>query len=125
MDALIQDFERDGFVAIRGAFGGETLRECVSVIEKEWLTQGLDSQNPATWTKPVVRINCPDGPAFKAAGGSQKIRSAYDAFLGKDGWETHQGVGGTNPSKKPFCLVKGPKTCPVEEIMIESLGSHK
>lgn len=105
--SLVESFKRDGFVAVREAFGGESLRQCAAAIEKELLEGGVDPRDAATWTKPVVRINCPDGPAFKAAGGSPKLHAAYNALLGQDGWETRQGVGGTVPVRFPSAVDPG------------------
>src|ERR1043166_8722953 len=50
-----------------------------------------------TWTKPVVRVNCPEAPAFAAAGTSSALAAVYDALLGPDQWIRRAGVGGRTP----------------------------
>src|ERR1041384_5698954 len=54
-----------------------------------------------TWTKPVVRVNCPEAPAFAAAGTSSALAAVYDALLGPDQWIRRAGVGGTVPIRFP------------------------
>ena len=56
----------DGFVAIRGAVAADVVWQCVRLIENELRARGVDPLDPATWTKPVVRFVCPEGPAFAA-----------------------------------------------------------
>jgi hypothetical protein len=68
---------------------------CVEVIEEELRGQAVDPHDPTTWTKPVVRIPCPEGPAFAAAGTSSALREVYDALLGPGRWIPREGVGGT------------------------------
>ena len=62
---------------------------------------------PATWTRPVVRISCPEGPAFAAAGTSSKLHAAYDDLLGVNGWIARAGVGGSVPVRFPSSIDPG------------------
>jgi len=70
-------FVEDGFLVIREAIAPETVRACVNIIENELLARGVDCADPVTWTEPVVRIPCPDAPAFAAAGTSPRLWETY------------------------------------------------
>ncbi|HET6974707.1 MAG TPA: phytanoyl-CoA dioxygenase family protein [Pyrinomonadaceae bacterium] len=98
---LINNFVADGFLVVRGAVAPEVVRECRSVIENELRALSVDTNDPTTWTSPVVRIPCPDSPAFTAAGTSPELWRMYDALLGPGSWVQRQGVGGTIPVRFP------------------------
>ena len=91
----------DGFVAIRGAVAADVVWQCVRLIENELRARGVDPLDPATWTKPVVRFACPEGPAFAAAGTSAALSAVYDELLAPGGWIPPRGVGGTVPVRFP------------------------
>lgn len=101
MSTLVDEFCENGFVAIRGAVANADVRDCVAVIEAAVRETGVDLREPSTWTRPVVRIVCPDGPAFAAAGTSPALHEAYDALLGPGRWIERAGVGGTVPVRFP------------------------
>src|SRR5687768_13897342 len=101
MTDLIDNFVRDGFVVVRGAVAPDVVRACVEQIGGELRARSLDLDDPATWTEPVVRINCPEGPAFAAAGTSPALWRMYDALLGPGRWVRREGVGGTVPVRFP------------------------
>src|SRR5205809_5530100 len=94
MTTATDSFYADGFVAVRGAVATDVVRQCVLMIEDELRAGGVDAGNPATWTKPVVRLSCPEGPAFAAAGTSSALCKVYNQLLGPDRWIRRQGVGG-------------------------------
>jgi hypothetical protein len=94
-------FVEDGFLVIRGAIAPDTVRACVEIIENELRARGVDCADSATWTEPVVRINCPDAPAFADAGTSPKLWETYDGLLGPGSWVQREGVGGTIPVRFP------------------------
>jgi hypothetical protein len=94
-------FVSDGFVVVRHAVPGDIVRRCVEVIETELCARGVDGRDRSTWRMPVVRIPCPEGPAFAAAGTSPALAQAYDALLGAGRWIRHEGVGGTIPVRFP------------------------
>jgi hypothetical protein len=96
-----EGFLENGFVVIRGAIAPSVLRECIDAIESELRRHDVDPQDPKTWTKAVVRFNCPEGPAFARAGTSPALWEVYDALLGSGRWVPRQGVGGTLPVRFP------------------------
>jgi hypothetical protein len=97
----IDRFCEDGFLVVRGAVAPDVVQDCVAVLHDELRLRGIDPANPRTWTKPVVRVNCPEAPAFAAAGTSSALAAVYDALLGPDQWIRRAGVGGTVPIRFP------------------------
>jgi hypothetical protein len=101
MSTLIDDFCEEGFLVVRGAVAPDIVRACRNVIEAELRALSVDAHDPATWTEPIVRIPCPEVPAFAAAGTSPALWKMYDALLGPGCWVQRQGVGGTIPVRFP------------------------
>ncbi len=99
--SAIEEFRENGFVRVAGAFDAETSNACVKAIEDELRAQSIDPRTPFTWTKPVIRIQCPEGPAFATTGTSPRLWSLYDALLGKETWVKRRAVGGTVPVRFP------------------------
>jgi hypothetical protein len=94
-------FLENGFVVVRRAVASEVIRECVDRIEDELRAHGVDPNDRATWTRPVVRFHCPEGPAFARAGTSPVLSAMYDGLLGAGRWVPRKGVGGTLPIRFP------------------------
>jgi hypothetical protein len=101
MSISVEQFCDQGFVVIREAVAPADVLGCVRAIETAVWDQHVDLNVPETWTRPVVRIPCPEGLAFTAAGTSPKLRAAYDDLLGVGGWVERAGVGGTVPIRFP------------------------
>jgi hypothetical protein len=101
MAVSTNDFSADGFPAVRNAVAPEIVRACVEVIEEQLRTRGVEPRDPATWTAPVVRFPCAEGPAFAAAGTSPALQEMHDALLGPDRWIRRKGVGGSIPVRFP------------------------
>ena len=97
----VEQFIADGFVVVRGAIAGEVVRACADEIAARVREQGVDVDDARTWTKPVVRIDCPEGPAFAAAGTSPALARVYDRLRGEGQWTRREGVGGTVPVRFP------------------------
>lgn len=100
-EAEIAQFIRDGYIAVRGAVPGEVVRACQDVIWSELERQGVRRDDPGTWTRPVVRIVCPEDSAFAAAGTQPVLWEAFDQLIGEKRWWRRQGVGGTIPVRFP------------------------
>jgi len=94
-------FMRDGYAVVRGAFGEDTARACREMIWDVLAERGIDPDDRATWAPPLIRINCPDGEPFAAAGTSPRLRAAYDELIGAGRWVPRAGVGGTVPVRFP------------------------
>ena len=101
MPARTDAFSSDGFVVVRDAIAPDVVRSCVEAIEDELGRHAVDPRDRTTWTEPVVRLACPEGPAFAEAGTSPALRAAYDELLGPGRWIRREGVGGTLPVRFP------------------------
>ena len=101
MAVSTSDFSTDGFLVVRNAVAPDIVRACVEAIEEKLRARGTDPRDPTTWIAPVVRLPCPEGPAFAAAGTSPALQEVYDALLGPDRWIRRKGVGGSIPVRFP------------------------
>jgi hypothetical protein len=101
MSASTDEFLANGFVVARGAVPADVVRGCVDVLERELRARGVDPRDPTTWTAPVVRFPCPQGPAFTAAARSSALGTIYDGLVGAGRWVQPDGVGGTVPVRFP------------------------
>ena len=100
-DEEIGAFLADGYVALRGAVPAPVIAACQDMIWAELGRQGVRRDDPATWTAPVVRINCPEGGPFAAAGTTPVLQEACDQLIGPGRWWRREGVGGTIPVRFP------------------------
>jgi hypothetical protein len=97
----VDGFMRDGYLVVRGAFPAATAAACRDAIWAALTEQGVARGDRATWTRPVVRVNCPEGEPFAAAGEAPALVEAYDRLLGSGRWIRRGGVGGTVPARFP------------------------
>jgi hypothetical protein len=98
MDAAeVERFVEDGFVALRGAVPRAVADACA---ERLFADAGVDPDDPATWTQPVVRIDGRGGGPFTEAATAPALRDAYDALVGPGRWEPMLGLG-TFPIRFP------------------------
>ena len=94
--AQIRNFIQDGFVRIDGAFPRDIADTGRATL---WQAIGCDPHDPATWTRPVIRI----GPAndrygdqplsFHAAANTPALHQAWDALVGPGRWLNRPNVG--------------------------------
>lgn len=96
-DALRADFIRDGFVRIDDAFPRELAAAAREVL---WRDSGCDPDEPASWTRPVVRLGFYSGPPFVAALNTPRLHGAYDLLAGEGQWLPLASVG-TFPIRFP------------------------
>ncbi len=101
MASSVDQFIEDGFVVVRAAVKPDVVQACVDAIETALRPVGIDCGDPSTWTEPIVRIPCPEGPPFAAAGTSPALWRTYDALRGQARWLERYGVGGTIPVRFP------------------------
>ena len=92
-----EKFIRDGYVKVESAFSSELADQC-----RELLWQQLDESpdDPATWTRPVVRLGYQRGGPFEQAANTDRLCAAYDALVGSDRWAPRADVG-TFPVRFP------------------------
>jgi hypothetical protein len=96
-DADIATFEADGFVKLPGAFPREVGDACRAEL---WRATGCDPDDPATWTRPVVRLGQFATPPFRAAASTPALHDAFDRLVGAGGWHP-LGALGTVPVRFP------------------------
>ena len=94
--AQVRRFTEDGFVRIDGAFPREIANKARAAI---WRTIGCDPDDPATWTRPVVRlgtVNDKDGMqplSFREAANTPALYDAFDKLVGRGRWRRRPNVG--------------------------------
>lgn len=95
--AQIDDFIRDGYLKLEHAFSAELASQGRDEL---WAAMRLSSDEPDTWTQPVVRVGFMSGPTFVAAANTPRLHSAYDALVGEGRWLKPTGLG-TFPIRFP------------------------
>jgi hypothetical protein len=96
-EAQIEQFVADGYVAIEAAFPRELADAGRAIL---WRDTGCDPDDPATWTRPVVRLGHYAQPPFRDAASAPALRAAFDQLVGAGGW-LPQGSLGTWPIRFP------------------------
>jgi hypothetical protein len=97
----VERFVRDGFFAVRGAVRQGTVAACRDVLWDALRKEGVHPDDRNTWTKPVIRLDCPEGGPFAEAGSEPVLWDVYDALLAPNRWTRRRGVGGTVPVRFP------------------------
>lgn len=93
----VQNFIDRGFVKIECAFSSDLAKLCRDEL---WAELGLSSDQPATWTQPVVRIASKSSRPFVEAANTPCLHKAYDQLVGRDRWLEPKGLG-TFPIRFP------------------------
>ncbi|MDA0564109.1 phytanoyl-CoA dioxygenase family protein [Streptomonospora sp. S1-112] len=93
----IASFVEDGFVAVRGAFPRDLAERGRAEL---WADLGCDPDDPATWTRPVVRLGGYHSAPFVAAANTPALHAAYDRLAGAGRWRAPLGLG-TFPVRFP------------------------
>jgi hypothetical protein len=95
-DAQVRRFIEDGFVRIDGAFPREIADKGRARI---WRAIGCDPDDPATWTRPVVRIGTVNDEhgtqllSFPEAANTPSLYDAFDKLVGRGRWHARPNVG--------------------------------
>jgi hypothetical protein len=93
----IERFMSDGFVRLPEAFPRAVADECRAFL---WRETGLDPGDPATWTRPVIRLDGYGGALFSAAVNTPVLHEAFDQLAGRGRWIPRDGLG-TFPIRFP------------------------
>jgi hypothetical protein len=96
-DAQIEEFVRNGILRVDEAFPRELADACRQIL---WKASGSVEDDPATWTRPVVRIGEIPNPLFREAANTPTLQAAYDALVGPGRW-IPRGSLGTFPIRFP------------------------
>ena len=102
-DSQIQDFIQNGFVRIDQAFPTELAQQGRDIL---WADTGFNSQDPFSWTLPVVRLGDYGQEPFRLAVNSPKLRTAYDQLVGVGRWLPRNSLG-TFPIRFPSTVDPG------------------
>jgi hypothetical protein len=101
--AQIDTFIEQGFVRIDNAFPAACAEQARSIL---WRDCGCDPSDPATWTRPVVRLGMYGDPPFVAAANTPVLRAAFDQLVGPERWMPCGAVG-TFPVRFPSAVDPG------------------
>ena len=82
-DAQISDFITQGFVRIDGAFSPATAATARAIL---WPETGCDPGEPATWSRPVIRLGMYSQPPFVEAANTPVLHGAFDQLVGQGRW---------------------------------------
>ena len=96
-DAQIRQFIEDGFVRLDRALPRELADQGRAIL---WRDLPCDPDNPATWTRPVIRLGYYGDEPFKRAVNSPVLHAAFDQLVGKGRWYP-RGDLGTFPVRFP------------------------
>ncbi|WP_128546883.1 phytanoyl-CoA dioxygenase family protein [Larkinella soli] len=86
----IEQFIQDGFVRIDHAFSEPLAREARAIL---WRDTGCDPDDPATWTRPVIRLGMYSDPPFLAAAQTEILQAAFDQLAGPRRWIPCRSMG--------------------------------
>lgn len=95
--ALTDAFVRDGFVRIDGAFPRRLADEGREFL---WRETGCNPDDPASWTRPVVRLGGYAERPFREAVNTPVLHAAFDELVGAGRWERRESLG-TFPIRFP------------------------
>lgn len=95
--AQINDFIEAGFVKIEAAFPRELAEQGRAIL---WRDSGCDPDDPASWTKPVIRLGHYADAPFAAAANTAVLHAAYDRLVGPGRWRRPAALG-TFPIRFP------------------------
>lgn len=95
--AQIQHFIEAGFVKIEDAFPRELADAARAIL---WRDTGCGPDDPASWTKPVIRLGDYPGGPFAAAVNTPVLHQAFDQLVGAGRW-LPRGSLGTFPIRFP------------------------
>jgi hypothetical protein len=93
----IQAFIENGFVRVDNAFSSDLAEAGRAIL---WADTGCDPANPATWTRPVIRLGDYSQEPFRLAVNAPKLVSAYDQLVGVGRWLRRASLG-TFPIRFP------------------------
>jgi hypothetical protein len=96
-DAQIAQFIADGYVRLDHAFPETLATEARKIL---WADTGVDENDPATWTKPVIRLGHYGQQPFRDAANTPLLHEAFDQLVGQNRW-VPQNTLGTFPVRFP------------------------
>lgn len=95
--AQIEQFVHDGYVAIANAFAPGLAEAARDIL---WRDTGCDPNDPASWTKPVIRLGMYSQAPFAEAANTPALHRAFDQLVGPGRWLPCRALG-TFPIRFP------------------------
>jgi hypothetical protein len=96
-DAQLQQFIQDGFVRLDRAFPQGLAEQARAIL---WRDLPCDPNDPASWTRPVVRLGHYGDEPFRQAVNSPVLYAAFDQLVGTGRWRPRANLG-TFPVRFP------------------------
>lgn len=96
-DAQLTSFIDQGFLRLDNAFPRPTAEAARAIL---WRDTGCDPSDPATWTRPVIRLGMYTQPPFVEAANTPVLHAAFDQLVGAGRW-LPCGAMGTFPVRFP------------------------
>ncbi|MCF2517478.1 phytanoyl-CoA dioxygenase family protein [Dyadobacter sp. CY351] len=96
-DNQIHDFINKGFVRINNAFSEELAKAARDIL---WADLGFNQQDPASWTKAVVRLGMYSQEPFVQSANTPVLHRAFDQLVGAGNWLPCMSMG-TFPVRCP------------------------
>lgn len=93
----IDQFITQGFIRIDQAFSAETAAQVRDIL---WNDLDLNRHDPATWTKPVIRLGMYHQEPFVASANTPVLHAAFDQLVGEGKWLPCRSMG-TFPVRFP------------------------
>lgn len=93
----VDAFITDGFVKVEQAFPREVADAGRAFL---WRETGCDPDDPATWTRPVIRLSGYGDEPFRQAATAPALAEACDQLVGPGRWVPRKGIG-TFPIRFP------------------------
>jgi hypothetical protein len=93
----VQQFIEQGFLKLDRAFPRGVADECRELL---WCATGFDAHDPATWTRPVLRLDYRDEEPFRRAANTPRLHEAFDRLVGEGRWLPRFNLG-TFPIRFP------------------------
>ncbi len=92
-------FIEEGYVRLDDAFPQSVAAQARATFLEDLLAQGI-TDDPATWTQPVVRLGMYFQPHIVAAAGTPRLQAALDQLVGPGVWRPCRTMG-TVPVRFP------------------------
>jgi hypothetical protein len=96
-NAQIRQFIQNGFVRINRAFPRQLADQGRGIL---WRDLPCDPDDPASWTRPVIRLGYYGDAPFKTAVNSPLLYAAFDQLVGRGRWRPRTTLG-TFPVRFP------------------------
>ena len=89
----VDAFVRDGYVAMRGAVGADTVAACRELTWAAMARRGIRRDDPASWPAVAQGFGDLTGEPFAAAHMAPALTAAYDELIGPGRWNRSVDIG--------------------------------